>query len=139
VRGGGWLVIALFICSCGSGDKKGPTEPGSGGGDVVEERAGVVYLLNKTPYPLRVAFLSEVDAEDIFIVRTTVAVGLRVMISGGELPAGHFVEFDIVLEVPAEFGPRVRRKASVRIDGERVLRAYLQEADAPFSLLVEGP
>jgi len=134
----GWLLgLALFVCSCGSGGESGPTEPDLGGGPVVEERVGAVYLSNETPYPLHVSFLNTAVSEDIYIVRTTVAVGARVMVSGGELPAGYMVEIDFVLQVPAEIGPRVRRKASVHIDGDVALLAHLQEAGTPFSLAIK--
>lgn len=103
----------------------------------LEELAGAVYVRNETPYPLQVAFLNEVVAEDIYVVRTTVDIAARAMVSGGELPAGHSAEFDFVLEVPVQEGPRVRRKATVYIDGEQTLRARLEQGNEPFSLLIE--
>lgn len=136
MRNGLLFIVSLCIVGCGRGEQ-GPLQ-----GDLEEpakeERAGAVYVRNETPYPLQVAFLNEVVAEDIYIVRTTVAVAARAMVSGGELPAGHRVEFDFVLQVPAQEGPRVRRKAFVQIDGERVLRAVLEQVGEPFSLLVEA-
>lgn len=130
------FIVFLWFVGCGSGEQ-GPLQNDSEE-PATQERAGAVYVRNETPYPLQVAFLNEVVAEDIYIVRTTVAVAARAMVSGGELPAGHRAEFDFALEVPAQEGPRVRRKASLRIDGERVLRAILEQADEPFSLLVEA-
>ncbi len=136
MRNGLFFIVLLCMVGCGSGEQ-GPLQSDSEE-PAIEERAGAVYVRNETPYPLQVAFLNEVVAEDIYIVRTTVAVAARAVVSGGELPAGHQVEFDFVLEVPAQEGPRVRRKASLRIDGERVLRAVLEQAGEPFSLVVEA-
>ncbi len=132
-----WLFVccALWGSSCGSGAEQGPIQPDDG--PVLEERAGAVYVSNETPYPLQVVFLNGVATEDIYLVRTAVAVAERAMVSGGELPAGHLAEFDFALEVPVQEGPRVRRKASVRIAGEQRLRAHLQEAGEPFSLAIE--
>ena len=55
-------------------------------------------------------------------------------VSGGVLPAGLAVEFDVVLVPHAADGIRVRRKIQVAIDGDWVLNVRLVDESDPFSL-----
>jgi len=83
-----------------------------------------------------VAYLNEIDADAPRIVRTVVPAGQRAEVSGGVLPAGIEVEFDLVLVPRTADGIRVRRKIRVAIDGDWVLNVRLADESDPFSLEV---
>jgi|TARA_B100000959_G_C14875343_1_gene580184 hypothetical protein len=95
--------------------------------------AGQVSLANQTSYDMESAYL-HVDETGERIFRRDIAVGATVSISDGELSAGVEVEFDLVLQVPSSEGLRVRRKATVVVDGDITLVAELTEEGEPFSL-----
>ncbi len=135
--GGKWWYLLLVVCyGCGSGgdalESITDDEP-----PVVEVREGAVYLTNETPYVLQAAYLNDADSAALRIVRILVPSGVRNMISGGVLPSAYAATFDLVLDVPESVGSRVRRKMTVRIDGEIELHARLQDTMDPFSLMVE--
>ncbi len=66
-----------------------------------------------------------------------VDTGRRKAISDEVIPANFLIDLDVVLQVPADVGPRVRRKAPVEIRGDVDLRVYLAAGSDPFSLIVE--
>ncbi|MDP6982561.1 MAG: hypothetical protein QGG05_05700 [Candidatus Latescibacteria bacterium] len=131
----GWCILLLCAwCGCGGG--------GSGdGGDVTGLRnmedpvpeAGQVSLANRTSYDMESAYL-HVDETGERIFRRDIAVGATVSISDGELSPGVEVESDLVFQVPSSEGLRVRRKATVVVDGDITLVAELTEEGEPFSL-----
>lgn len=131
------LVVGLLLCGCG-GERAEPVaaEPGD---DAIEREAtdGAVYLRNEAPYAIEVAYVHTDARGRLQVVRTQVAAGTRSAVSDGALQAGLALELDVVLQVPADVGPRVRRKASVEVDGDVELRAYLAVTEDLFSLLVE--
>lgn len=132
------LVVGLLLCGCG-GERAEPVaaEPVDDG-EAGAAAEGAVYLRNDAPYALEVAYLHADARGSLQVVRAQVDAGKRAAVSDAALPAGLSLELDVVLQVPAEVGPRVRRKASVEIDGDVELRAYLAVAEDLFSLRVEA-
>ncbi len=137
-----WLVIGglASYAGVGCGSNGGGMAPND---DVVPPdpdrpaEAGAVRLANQTSYAIQSAYL-HVDDDGERIVRVDVAAGGEAMISDGALPAGATVEFDLVLQVPASEGLRVRRKAQVTVDGDTIVNATLGDDTDPFSLVVAG-
>ena len=129
------LLAAWLLSSCGG---KAPTAPPESEPATPEPtgRAGTVSVANHTAYDLEVAYLNEIDADAPRIVRTHVPAGQRVEVSGGVLPAGREVEFDVVLLPHTTDGIRVRRKIRIAIDGDWVLNVRLADESDPFSLEV---
>ena len=82
------------------------------------------------------AYLYESD-RSLRLFRYFVDTGRRKAISDEVIPANFLIELDVVLQVPADVGPRVRRKSTVEIGGDVDLRVYLAAASDPFSLIVE--
>ncbi len=129
------LLAAWLLSGCGGKDPTAPLEPEP----VPPEptgRAGTVSVANHTTYDLEVAYLNETDADAPRIVRTHVPAGQRTEVSGGVLPAGIEVEFDLVLVPRTTDGIRVRRKIRVSIDGDWVLNVRLADESDLFSLEV---
>ena len=129
------LLAAWLLSGCGGKD---PTAPPAPVPDPPEPtgRAGTVAVANHTAYDLEVAYLNETDADAPRIVRTRVPAGQRVEVSGGVLPAGIEVEFDVVLVPHTADGIRVRRKIQIAIDGDWILNVRLADESDPFSLEV---
>ncbi len=131
------LIVGLLLCGCG-GERAEPVaaEPVDEGqmGEAVD---GTIYLRNEAPYAIEIAYVHTDARGSLQVVRTQVDAGARGAVSDAVLQAGLSLELDVVLQVPAEVGPRVRRKASVLIDGDVELRAYLAVAEDLFSLQVE--
>ena len=132
VRAALWLA-AWLLSGCGG---QAPTAPPTLAPPEPTGRAGTVSVANHTTYDLEVTYLNETDADAPRIVRTHVPAGQRVEVSGGVLPAGLAVEFDVVLVPHAADGIRVRRKIQVAIDGDWVLNVRLVDESDPFSLEV---
>ena len=115
---------------------------GSGGTDVVDPDTGAppahgsVRVDNRTPYEVEVAHLRVEEQGEAAIVRAVVGPGERRDVGGGRLSAGTELKLDLVLMVPPERGLRVRRKASVTIDGDVEVILALEDPSDPFSLQV---
>ena len=134
VRAALWLA-AWLLSGCGDQAPTAPPEPEP----VPPEptgRPGIVSVANHTAYDLEVAYLNETDVDAPQIVRTRVSAGQRTEVSGGVLPAGIEVEFDVVLLPHTADGIRVRRKIQVAIDGDWILNVRLADESDPFSLEV---
>ena len=129
----GLLLAAWLLSGCGGKDPTAPLAPAP---PEPTGRAGTVAVANHTAYDLEVAYLNEIDADAPRIVRTHVPAGQRTEVSGGVLPAGLEVEFDLVLVPRTADGIRVRRKIRVSIDGDWVLNVRLADESDPFSLAV---
>jgi hypothetical protein len=132
VRAALWLA-AWLLSGCGGQAPTAPPAPEPTSPEPIG-RAGTVSVANHTTYDLEVTYLNETDADAPRIVRTRVPAGTRVEVSGGVLPAGLAVEFDVVLVPHAADGIRVRRKIQVAIDGDWVLNVRLVDESDPFSL-----
>jgi len=124
------LLAAWLISGCGGKDPTAPVPPEP------TRQAGTVAVANHTTYDLKVAYLDETDADAPRIVRTHVPAGQRAEVSGGVLPAGLAVEFDLVLVPHTADGVRVRRKIRVAIDGDWLLDVRLADESDLFSLEV---
>ena len=70
-------------------------------------------------------------------MRVQVEPGQTLDVSREILPPGLKVELDLVLLLPAEMGFRVRHKAEVYIDGDVLLRLFIEDRNDPFSLRIE--
>ena len=130
------LLAAWLLSGCGGGPA--PTAPPAPAPPEPTGQAGTVAVANHTAYDLEVAYLNEIEADAPRIVRTLVLAGQRAEVSGGVLPAGLAVEFDLVLVPRTTDGIRVRRKIRVSIDGDWVLNVRLADESDPFSLEVIG-
>lgn len=131
----GLLLAAWLLSGCGGKDPTAPLAPAPAPPEPTSQ-AGTVAVANHTTYDLEVAYLNETDADAPRIVRTHVPAGQRAEVSGGVLPAGLEVEFDLVLVPHTADGIRVRRKVRVSIDGDWVLNVRLADESDPFSLEV---
>ena len=129
------LLTAWLLSGCGGKDPTAPLAPVPAPPEPTGQ-AGTVAVANHTAYDLEVAYLNETDADAPRIVRTLVPAGQRAEVSGGVLPAGLAVEFDVVLLPHTTDGIRVRRKIRVAIDGDWVLNVRLADESDPFSLEV---
>lgn len=129
----GLLLVAWLLSGCGGKDPTAPLAPAP---SEPTGRPGTVAVANHTAYDLEVAYLNETGADAPRIVRTHVSAGQRAEVSGGVLPAGLEVEFDLVLVPRTADGIRVRRKVRVSIDGDWVLNVRLADESDPFSLAV---
>ena len=127
------LLAAWLLSGCGGEDLTAPLAPAP---PEPTGQAGTVAVANHTAYDLEVAYLNETDADAPQIVRTLVPAGQLAEVSGGVLPAGIEVEFDLVLVPRTADGIRVRRKIRVSIDGDWVLNVRLADESDPFSLEV---
>ena len=129
------LLAAWLLSGCGGKNPTAPLAPAPAPPEPAG-RAGTVAVANYTAYDLEVAYLNETDADAPRIVRTRVSAGQRAEVSGGMLPAGLAVEFDLVLVPRTADGIRVRRKIRVSVDGDWVLNVRLADESDPFSLEV---
>ena len=132
VRAALWLA-AWLLSSCSGQAPTAPPAPEPTPPEFVGQ-AGTVSVANHTAYDLEVAYLNETDADAPRIVRTHVSAGQRTEVSGGVLPAGVEVEFDLVLVSRTADGIRVRRKIQVAIDGDWILNVRLADESDPFSI-----
>ncbi len=115
---------------------------GGGGTDVVDPDNGAppedgsVLVDNRTPFAVEVAYLRAGEQDEAAVVRAVVGPGERRDVGGGSLSAGTELKLDLVLRVPPEQGLRVRRKASVVLDGDMEVILALEDPSDPFSLQV---
>lgn len=115
---------------------------GGGGTDIVDPENGAppedgsVLVDNRTPFAVEVAYLRVGEQDEAAVVRAVVGPGERWDAGGGSLSAGTELKLDLVLLVPPEQGLRVRRKASVAIDGDVEVILELPDPSDPFSLQV---
>ncbi len=132
-----WLVLLLCLgCGGSGGEPVAPDITGPVDDPTEEPTAGVVRLLNRTPYSMASAYVHVDSVEGERIVRTEIGAGLEGQISDGQLGAGLQVEFDLVLQVPIRQGLRVRRKAKLTVDGDMRVTAELTDATELFSLTI---
>ena len=129
------LLTAWLLSGCGGKEPTAPPAPVPVPPEPTGQD-GTVAVANHTAYDLEVAYLNEINADAPRIVRTHVPAGQRLEVSGGVLPAGLEVEFDLVLVPRTADGIRVRRKIRVAIDGDWVLNVRLTDESDPFSLEV---
>ncbi len=115
---------------------------GGGGTDIVDPENGAppedgsVLVDNRTPFAVEVAHLRVGEQDEAAVVRAVVGPGERRDVAGGSLNAGTELKLDLVLLVPPDQGLRVRRKASVAIDGDVEVILVLPDPSDPFSLQV---
>ena len=102
-----------------------------------EPEEGRVLLANQTIYVVETVYLNRVEEKRPRIVRVQVKPGQTGDVSREILPPGLKVELDLVLLLPAEMGFRVRHKAEVYIDGDVLLRLFIEDRNDPFSLRIE--
>lgn len=118
------LLTGLLLVACGGGaGPDGPVSP-------AEPAAGRLWLDNRTPWEVEAAWLT-----DAALHRVAVASGRAAALTD-TLPAETVLALDLVLQVPADSGPRVRRKADVVIDGDRTLVVSASAAD-PFDAVLD--
>ncbi|MBT6147234.1 MAG: hypothetical protein HOH74_17490 [Gemmatimonadetes bacterium] len=126
---GGLYCVLQLLSGCGGSDSAGSENP-------PEERLpGSVAVDNRTAWGLEVAWLSESDEAGPQILRTVVPAGELQRLHDEPLPAGTELALDLVILVPPETGPRVRRKATVQVDGDRVVLVRVP-GDDPFEVVV---
>lgn len=115
---------------------------GGGGTDIFDPENGApseygsVLVDNRTPFAVEVAHLRVGEQDEAAVVRAVVGPGERRDVAGGSLSAGIELKLDVVLLVPPDQGLRVRRKASVIIDGDVEVILELLDPSDPFSLQV---
>jgi len=126
----GLLGLLLVVLACGGGeDGMGPeVDPG-------ESLPGTVWIDNRTPWDVEVAWLWVGEDGEAQVWRVSVPAGEMMGLTAAPLAAGAQLTLDLVLLVPPETGPRVRRKAEVRVDGDRVV-VVQASADDPFGVEV---
>ena len=130
-------AVCLLLSACGSSQTAAPSaaNPAANGGDA--ERSGRIFLRNETSYPVEVAYVYTEGESGLRLFRSLIDTGSRKALSYEVIPANVRIDLDVVLQVPADVGPRVRRKAPVEIRGDVDLRVYLAAASDPFYLIVE--
>lgn len=121
------LVMSL-LAACGGGNNRA-----SGPMPDPEPLAGTVTMDNQTPWVIEVAWVSKDEEGTAQVVRVSVQAGQQAQL--GELAAGTEQVFDVVLLVPAETGPRVRRKALVQVNGDRVVQVRAAAED-PYDVSI---
>ena len=121
------LVISL-LAACGGGNNSA-----SGPMPDLEPLAGTVTMDNQTPWVIEVAWVSKDEEGTAQVVRVSVQAGQQAQL--GELAAETEQVFDVVLLVPVETGPRVRRKALVQVNGDRVVQVRA-EAEDPYDVSI---
>ncbi len=90
---------------------------------------------NRTPWDLEAAWLWEREPTGAQILRVLVPSGQKVILQEEPWPARAELGLDLVLLVPAESSPRVRRKARVQVDGDQTV-VVSASADDPFEVVV---
>lgn len=115
-------LCLLSLWACGS-DSAGPVGPDTG-----QPQPGVVAVDNQTGWDVEIAWL-QADTDEALIMRRSVVAGQSADL--GTWPAGAELGLDLVLLVPPEAGPRIRRKAKVVVNGDQTVR--IQAGDDPFS------
>ena len=94
---------------------------------------GNVSVDNRTPWDVEVAWLWVGEDGEAQVRRVSVPAGQVMGLTDAPLAAGAQLTLDLVLLVPPETGPRVRRKAEVRVDGDRIV-VVQASADDPFGV-----
>ena len=126
---------AAVVIACGGNGGEGvvdPVDPVNGG----PPADGSVFVENRTSFDVEVAYLRPGEEGGAAIVRSVVEAGQRWDVGMGPLPAGTELKLDLVLMVPPDQGLRVRRKASVTVDGDVDVILELEDEAEPFSLRV---
>ena len=123
---------AAAILACGGGGTAVVVGPDNGS----PPEDGSLRVDNRTPFAVEVAYLRTGEQDEAAVVRAVVGPGERQEVGGGTLGAGTELKLDLVLMVPPEQGLRVRRKASVTIDGDVEVILALEDPSDPFSLQV---
>ena len=121
------LVMSL-LAACGGGNNSA-----SGPMPDLEPLAGTVTMDNQTPWVIEVAWVSKDEEGTAQVVRVSVQAGQQAQL--GELAAETEQVFDVVLLVPVETGPRVRRKALVQVNGDRVVQVRASAED-PYDVSI---
>jgi hypothetical protein len=122
----GLVMSLLAACGGGNNSASGPmSDP--------EPLAGTVTMDNQTPWVIEVAWVSKDEEGTAQVVRVSVQAGQQAQL--GELAAETEQVFDVVLLVPVETGPRVRRKALVQVNGDRVVQVRA-EAEDPYDVSI---
>lgn len=122
----GLLAFGLLGLSWGCGGAAGPAEP-----EIQESQPGTVQVVNQTGWEVEVSWL-QADTTGTTVGRLSVGAGMSVIL--GQWPADGELGLDLVLLVPPETGPRVRRKALVVVDGDQVVE--LRSGDDPYTVEV---
>ena len=122
----GLVMSLLAACGGGNNSASGPmSDP--------EPLAGTVTMDNQTPWVIEVAWVSKDEEGTAQVVRVSVQAGQQAQL--GELAAETEQVFDVVLLVPVETGPRVRRKALVQVNGDRVVQVRASAED-PYDVSI---
>jgi hypothetical protein len=122
----GLVMSLLAACGGGNNSASGPmSDP--------EPLAGTVTMDNQTPWVIEVAWVSKDEEGTAQVVRVSVQAGQQAQL--GELAAETEQVCDVVLLVPVETGPRVRRKALVQVNGDRVVQVRASAED-PYDVSI---
>ncbi|MEE2830917.1 MAG: hypothetical protein VYD18_01010 [Candidatus Latescibacterota bacterium] len=121
------LLVVLTACGGGDDDRGMGTDVGPG-----EVLPGNVSVDNRTPWDVEVAWLWVGEDGEAQVRRVSVPEGQVMGLTDAPLAAAQLT-LDLVLLVPPETGPRVRRKAEVRVDGDRIV-VVQASADDPFGV-----
>lgn len=122
------LLVVLTACGGGDDDRGMGTDVGLG-----EVLPGNVSVDNRTPWDVEIAWLWVGEDGEAQVRRVSVPAGQVMGLTDAPLAAGAQLTLDLVLLVPPETGPRVRRKAEVRVDGDRIV-VVQASADDPFGV-----
>ena len=131
------VLIAGWLVACGSNETGVDPQNGDPPIDGPQPDGGRVYLENLTRFVVESTYLNRTDSENPLLISVDVDPDQRLDISGQELPGGEEVEFDLVLDVPPDEGFRVRRKASVMVDGDVELQISLEDTQEPFDVRID--
>ena len=122
----GLVMSLLAACGGGNNSASGPmSDP--------EPLAGTVTMDNQTPWVIEVAWVSKDEEGTAQVVRVSVQAGQQAQL--GELAAETEQVFGVVLLVPVETRPRVRRKALVQVNGDRVVQVRASAED-PYDVSI---
>ncbi len=127
------LILVCGVVACGGDSSTAPDDDGT-------PADGRILVANETASTLEVTYLREDEASGPRLVRTEVAPGTVVDVSGGGgglLPAATRVELDLALGPVDDGVARVRRKVSVDVDGDVLVTIRLLEPGDPFSVETE--
>ena len=125
--------MLLVLSGCGGGDNGGmasaenPDEP----------LPGTLAVDNRTPWDLEVAWLWQDEQAGAQILRIVVPTGQLLGLHADPLQAGTELVLDLVLQVPPETGPRVRRKARIQIVGDLIVVVHAS-IENPFDVVIDG-
>ncbi|MDA0334355.1 MAG: hypothetical protein O2782_04245 [bacterium] len=124
-------LVLTMLSGCGSSNDR----VAGSADDPVEPRDGRVAVDNRTPWDLEAVWLWESEPAGAQILRVLVPPGQKVLLQEEPWPARAELVLDLVLLVPAQSSPRVRRKARVQIDGDHTV-VVSASADDPFAAVV---